>query len=77
MKILLGINAEPVKSATCFTAVFVSGLIGRSVTARPLVLSPSSILHLPSSHRAFIPSGTFWRTFQNVVISFSNFLKVA
>jgi len=30
-------------------------LTGRSITASPLVLSPSSILPSPSSHSAFIP----------------------
>jgi len=35
-------------------------LTGCSITASPLVLSPSSILPSPSSHSAFIPQTKTW-----------------
>jgi len=41
-------------------------LTGRSITALPLVLSPSSILPSPSSHSAFIPQRKTWWAFQKM-----------
>ena len=48
-------------------------LIGRSMTAPPPVLSPSSILPQPSSHCAVTPTTKIWRTFPNCYHSFNFF----
>ena len=46
-------------------------LIVRSMTALPPVLSPNSILRLPSSHCAFIPAGeNLGMSLKNILILF-------
>jgi hypothetical protein len=49
-------------------------LIGRCMTAPPLVLSPSSILPPPLPHWAFLPARKISTLFPNVIISISLFL---